>query len=46
MTTSKAHASQNIDHQLTACGWVVQDRTGMNLPADRGVTVSEIVEYD
>jgi type I restriction enzyme R subunit len=41
MTTPEAHARQNIDNQLTACGWVVQDRAGMNLYAGRGVAVCE-----
>jgi hypothetical protein len=31
MTTPEARARQNIDSQLTACGWVVQDRAVMNL---------------
>ena len=41
MTTPEARARQNIDAQLTACGWVVQDRLGMNLYAGRGVAVRE-----
>jgi type I restriction enzyme R subunit len=41
MTTPEARARQNIDSQLTACGWVVQDRAGMNLYAGRGVAVRE-----
>ncbi len=41
MTTPEARARQNIDSQLTACGWVVQDRLGMNLYAGRGVAVRE-----
>lgn len=34
-------ARQNIDAQLTACGWIVQDRASMNLWAGRGVAVRE-----
>jgi type I restriction enzyme R subunit len=41
MTTPEARARQNIDSQLTACGWVVQDRASMNLYAGRGVAVRE-----
>ena len=41
MTTPEARARQNIDAQLTACGWVIQDRGGMNLLAGRGVAVRE-----
>jgi len=41
MTTPEACARNNIDGQLTACGWAVQDRAAMNLYAGRGVTVSD-----
>jgi type I restriction enzyme, R subunit len=41
MTTPEALARQNIDTQLTACGWIVQDRAAMNLYAGRGVAVRE-----
>ncbi|MBN2549942.1 MAG: DEAD/DEAH box helicase family protein, partial [Anaerolineales bacterium] len=41
MTTPEARARQNIDAQLAACGWVVQDRAAMNLYAGRGVAVRE-----
>ena len=41
MPTPEALARQNIDAQLTACGWVVQDRAAMNLYAGRGVAVRE-----
>ncbi len=34
-------ASQNIDALLTAAGWVMQDRPGMNLFAGQGVAVRE-----
>ena len=32
-----------IDHQLTACGWRVQDRSEMNLYAGQGVAVREFI---
>jgi type I restriction enzyme R subunit len=41
MTTPEELARQNIDKQLAACGWVVQDRTAINLFANRGVVVRE-----
>lgn len=41
MTTPEARARQNIDAQLAACGWIVQDRPKMNLYAWRGVAVRE-----
>jgi len=41
MTTPEAPARQIIDLQLTACGWVVQDRARMNLHARGGVAVRE-----
>jgi hypothetical protein len=34
-------ARQHIDQQLSASGWMVQDRGGMNLYAARGVAVRE-----
>ena len=34
-------ARVQIDTQLTACGWVVQDRAEMNISAGRGVAVRE-----
>jgi type I restriction enzyme R subunit len=39
--TPEALARENIDDQLTACGWIVQDRTRMNLYAGRGIAVRE-----
>jgi len=39
MTTPEARARQNIDAQLAACGWLVQDRVAMNLYAGQGVAV-------
>jgi type I restriction enzyme, R subunit len=41
MTTPEARARQNIDAQLTACGWVLQHRAEMNLYAAQGVAVRE-----
>lgn len=32
-------ARQNIDNQLTQCGWLVQDRRDMNITAGLGVAV-------
>ena len=41
MPTPEELARINIDKQLEACGWKVQDRAGMNLYAARGVSVRE-----
>jgi type I restriction enzyme R subunit len=41
MTTPEAKARQNIDAQLRACGWAIQDRSAMNLYANQGVAVRE-----
>ncbi len=41
MTTPEARARLNIDAQLTACGWVIQNRTEVNLFAGRGVALRE-----
>ena len=35
-------ARQNIDNQLTQCGWLVQDRRDMNITAGPGVAVREV----
>lgn len=32
-------ARDNIDRQLAGCGWVLQDKAGMNLKAALGVAV-------
>ena len=32
-------ARQNIDKQLSACGWAIQDMTGLNRYASLGVAV-------
>jgi len=39
--TPEALACKNIDDQLTAAGWTMQDRAGMKLYARRGVGVRE-----
>jgi len=41
MTTPEELARQNIDKQLAACGWEVQNRTGINLFSNRGVAVRD-----
>jgi type I restriction enzyme R subunit len=41
--TAEARARVEIDRQLDACGWVVQDRSAMNLYADQGVAVREFI---
>lgn len=41
MPTPEEFARINIDRQLTAAGWVIQDRVQMNLYAGRGVAVRE-----
>lgn len=39
--TPEEKARQEIDHQLTLCGWVIQDRADMNISAGRGVAIRE-----
>ncbi len=39
--TAEARARVEIDRQLVACGWLVQDRAEMNLHAGHGVAVRE-----
>ena len=41
--TAEARARVEIDRQLEACGWFVQDRSAMNLYAGRGVAVREFI---
>ncbi len=41
MPTPEALARLNIDRQLTAAGWLVQDAKDMNIHASRGVVVRE-----
>jgi type I restriction enzyme R subunit len=40
---AEARARVGIDRQLVACGWVVQDRSEMNLYAGQGVAVREFI---
>lgn len=39
--TPEEQARQNIDRQLDACGWIVQDRKQMNIYAGLGMAVRE-----
>ena len=39
--TPEQLAREEIDEQLEACGWVIQDFTSMNIHAGRGVAVRE-----
>ena len=39
--TPEERARQNIDRQLTECGWLVQDAADMNIMAGLGVAVRE-----
>ncbi len=41
--TAEARARVEIERQLVACGWLVPDRTAMNLFAGVGVAVREFV---
>ncbi len=41
--TAEARARVEIDRQLVACGWLVQDRKEMNLYAAQGVAVREFI---
>lgn len=41
--TAEARARVEIDRQLAACGWAVQDRSAMNLYAGQGVAVREFI---
>jgi type I restriction enzyme R subunit len=41
--TAEARARREIDRQLLACGWTVQDRQDLNLYAAQGVAVREFV---
>jgi type I restriction enzyme, R subunit len=41
--TAEARARVEIDRQLALCGWVVQDRSTMNLYANQGVAVREFI---
>jgi type I restriction enzyme R subunit len=39
--TPESLARENIDAQLAACGWIIQDRAKLNLHAGKGVAVRE-----
>ena len=39
--TPEAHARQIIDEKLDQAGWIVQDASGVNLYAGRGVAMRE-----
>ncbi len=41
MPTPEALAREEIDRQLAACGWIVQDHKAMNIMAGPGVAVRE-----
>ena len=41
--TAEARARVEIDRQLVACGWAVQDRKDTNLYAAQGIAVREFV---
>jgi type I restriction enzyme R subunit len=43
MTTPEARARQNLDAQLTACGWQIRGGSEINLLAGRGVAVREFL---
>lgn len=40
---AEGRARREIDRQLAACGWLVQDRAAMNLYAGQGVAVREFI---
>ena len=42
MPTPEELARQNIDKQLSACGWAIQDMAGLNRYASLGVLALEI----
>ena len=41
--TAEARARVEIDKQLAACGWIVQDRAALNPYAGQGVAVREFI---
>ena len=41
MPTPEELARQTIDKQLSACGWTIQDMSGLNRYASLGVAVRE-----
>ncbi len=40
--TPEAEARQQIDAQLAAAGWIVQDYKAVNLSAGRGIALREV----
>jgi len=40
-STPEAQARRNIDDQLAACGWLVQDRSQADITAALGVAIRE-----
>jgi type I restriction enzyme R subunit len=40
--TPEEKARQEIDRLLAQCGWIIQDRSEINLSAGRGVAVREV----
>ena len=40
--TPEAEARQQIDAQLVAAGWIVQDYKAVNLSAGRGIALREV----
>jgi len=41
----EASARENIDRQLMAAGWLIQDKKDLNLSASRGVAVREMQSF-
>src|SRR5512140_3855683 len=41
MPSPEELARQNIDKLLTACGWIIQERSEINFAASRGIAISE-----
>src|SRR5438067_5772869 len=39
--TPEEKAREQIDSQLLQCGWIIQDRSAINLAAGRGVAIRE-----
>ncbi len=45
MHPPEAAARENIDRQLMAAGWLIQDKKDLNLSASRGVAVREMQSH-
>jgi len=41
MPSPEEFARENMDKLLTQCGWILQNRTTINLSASRGVAIRE-----